>query len=298
MKVKKVVFTLNVDNYLPDLTEITLPYLKGWADKIEADFHVISERKFPDMPVTYEKFQIWDLAHGEFADRDWFIYLDLDALIHPDCADFTAALPKDTTCSHGTDFTPNRFRPDKYFLRDGRFFGKGNWCAIFSDWCLDYYHPLDDITLAEAVSNIFPTQDERNFGITAEHLIDDWLVSRNISRYGLKHGIIPKLMEHYNRAEGHLMHHYLFPPRWKCLWLLEALRVWNCITEAEENVRVSMLLVKWGMDPAQAQHIIDFVKIPQPQPNGQAAMLPENMWHQARWKQAIMWMGADWGRAV
>ena len=185
MKVKKVVFTLNVDNYLPDLTEITLPYLKGWADKIEADFHVISERKFPDMPVTYEKFQIWDLAHGEFADRDWFIYLDLDALIHPDCADFTAALPKDTTCSHGTDFTPNRFRPDKYFLRDGRFFGKGNWCAIFSDWCLDYYHPLDDITLAEAVSNIFPTQDERNFGITAEHLIDDWLVSRNISRYGL-----------------------------------------------------------------------------------------------------------------
>ena len=299
---KKVVYTLDVPNakgepYAPDLLDITMPYLKAWAKKVDAEFHVISERKFPDMPVTYEKFQIWDLSHNEYKDFDWHIYWDADALIHPDFGDVTACLPKDTTCSHGTDFTPNRFKPDPYFLRDGRFFGKGNWSAIFSDWCRDYYHPLEDMTLEEALSQIYPTQEERNFGIQAEHLIDDWLVSRNISRYGLKHGIIPKLLEHYNRAEGHLLHHYLMPIREKCLWLLEWLRVWNCITEAEEDASVAAMLVAWGMDPGQAQHIVNFVKQPQMQPNGQTAMLPPNQWHVARWHQCLQWMGPDWGKA-
>ena len=298
MKEKKVVYTLNVNNYAPDIAAITFPFIKKWADKIEADLCVISERKFPDMPITYEKFQIWDLAHGKYADYDWHIYWDLDALIHPDFGDITACLPKDTTCSHGTDFTPNRFRPDQYFLRDGRFFGKGNWCAIASNWCLDYWHPLDDITLEEAVSKIFPTQDETRFGIEAEHLIDDWLVSRNISRYGLKHGVIPDLLKHYNRGESHLMHHYLMAPKLKCIWLLEALKVWNVITEPEEDFRVSALLVKWGMDSEQAQHIVNFVKQPQMQPNGQSAIVPANQWHILRWTQALQWMGEGWAKSI
>lgn len=291
---KKVVFTLSVDNYAPDLAEITMPYLKAWADKICADFHVITERKFPDMPVTYEKFQIWDLAHNQYGNYDWFIYWDCDTLVHPDFFDVTAALPKDTTCSHGSDFTPNRFRPDSYFLRDGRFFGKGNWCAIFSDWCRDYYHPLDDITLEEAVAHIFPTQDEKNVGITAEHLIDDWLVSRNIARYGLKHGLIPDLLQAYKRGESHLHHQYLMPPRLKCIMNLQVLKSWRVISEPEEDARLTTLLTRWGVDPAQAAHIVAMVK---PQP-GQPPQIPFEQWHVARWQKVVEWMGVDWAKTI
>ena len=37
----------------------------------------------------------------------------------------------------------------------------------------DLWRPLDDLTLAEALDNIFPIQAELNSVITREHLIDD-----------------------------------------------------------------------------------------------------------------------------
>jgi hypothetical protein len=228
--VKKTVYTLAVkddlgNDYEPEITAITFPLMKKWAKKIGADFYVIEDRKFKDMPPVYEKFQIYELGkeHG----NDWNIFLDADTLIHPDFWDVTEMLNKDTTCSgYSSDFSPIRFKPDKYFNRDGRYIGKGNWCQIGSDWCLDLWKPLDDITPEEAYDNIYPTYQESSTVIERKHLIDDYLVSRNIARYGLKHTLISEIEA--NRkvgCSGHLWHQYLVPGEKKLIWMKNQLHV-------------------------------------------------------------------------
>jgi hypothetical protein len=180
---KKTIFTLNIDEYAPEITALTYPLLRYYANKIGANFHIIKERKFPDWPVTYEKLQIYELARE--MGTDWNIFIDSDAVIHPDTPDWTNFLHKDTIAHNGRDFANLRWRYDNYFLRDGRNWGSCNWFTIASDWCVDIWKPLD-IGFEEAVSNIFPVVDELNTVITRDHLIDDYALSRNIARYGIK----------------------------------------------------------------------------------------------------------------
>jgi hypothetical protein len=224
---KKTVYTLSVNNaYAPDITAMTFPLMKRYAEKIGAEFFVLSERKFPELPPACEKFQLYELAkeHG----NDWNIFFDADTLIHPDMWDVTSVLPKNVTCSNGTDFVPHRFRPDEHFMRDGRMIGKGNWCAIVSDWCLDYWRPLDDISIEEATSNIFPTVEEVAIGITPRYLLDDYIVSRNIARFGLKHCLIPDLTNQYPKTRTDLLfHQYLCEEDKKEILMIDALHKWK-----------------------------------------------------------------------
>lgn len=208
-KCNKTLYTLAVNDYAPELIKLTFPFMKRYADKIGANFQVIKDRKYPDLPPVYEKFQIYDLAkkNGD----EWSLYFDADVLIHPDFWDITATLSKDTTISgYQNDFTPQRFKLDEYFLRDGRFIGKGNWILAASEWCRDIWHPLDDITPKEAIKRITPIENENNTIVAAEHLIDDYVVSRNIARYGLKHTLLSDEMKKFNTPNpvSFLYHNY------------------------------------------------------------------------------------------
>src|SRR4030042_4413675 len=98
---KKTLFVLNVDDYAPEITEVTYPLLKHYAKKIGADFYEIRERKFPDFPPVYEKLQIYQLAQE--MGNDWNIYIDSDALVHPDLIDATLLIPRDTVAHYGKD---------------------------------------------------------------------------------------------------------------------------------------------------------------------------------------------------
>lgn len=180
--VKKTLWTLNIDGYAPEITQLTYPLMLGYARKIGADFRIINQRRFPDMPLTYEKMQIFDLGR----ESDWNIYIDSDAVIFPDMIDVTERVPKDTVVHYGHDHASNRWRGDEYFRRDGRDIGSCNWFTVASNWCMDLWHPLDDLSLEEALARIKPILIERVAGITPEHLIDDYVLSRNIARYGLK----------------------------------------------------------------------------------------------------------------
>lgn len=227
-KIKKAIFTLNIDNYAPAITELTYPLLKAYADKIGAQFVIINERKFPEWPVVYEKLQIYELA--QLMENDWNIYIDSDALIHPDLADFTVVLPKDTVAHHGADFATLRWKYDRFFRRDNRHIGSGNWFTIASDWCIELWRPLDDLTLEEAKQNIFPTVDERVSGvIDSEHLIDDYTLSRNIAKYGLKFTSIRKLMEPFGFPGGgpFFWHQYLIPIEAKVEQMKKQLKAWR-----------------------------------------------------------------------
>jgi len=203
---KKVIFTLNVDNYAPEITALTYPLIERYAEKIGASVHQITERKHPDRPPVYEKMQIYDLAKK--FQSDWNIYIDSDTLVHPDMFDPTEFIHKDTVMHNGNDMANNRWRYDNYFRRDGRHIGSCNWFAVASDWCLDLWHPLD-IPYEEALPNIFPTQIELNTGITKEHLIDDYTLSRNIAKFGLKFTTVLKMMETLGDNGNYLWHQYV-----------------------------------------------------------------------------------------
>jgi hypothetical protein len=219
----KTLFTLNVGDYEPEVCKITYPLMTAYAEKIGAEFKVIRDRKFPGWPDVYEKLQIHELGR----DSDWIIYVDSDALIHPSTPDFTALLPRNTVCHHGRDMAGNRWRYDDYFLRDGRNIGSCNWFTIASNLCLDLWAPLSDMTLQEAVANIFPTVRERNAGVKPEHLIDDYVVSRNIARFGLKFTTIIELLKSLGLENGYFHHQYAQPARVKIEGFHKALRTWG-----------------------------------------------------------------------
>lgn len=180
---RKTIYLLNIGDYAPALTALTYPTIHAYADKIEAEVFVISERRFSDWPVTYEKLQIHDLAK-ERGD-DWALYIDSDTLVHRDLPDVTEVLPKSVVAHNAADFAPIRWRYDDYFRRDGRHIGSANWFAVASSWCLDLWRPLDDLTPEQAIANISLTNPETKL-MKPEHLIDDYALSRNIARFGLK----------------------------------------------------------------------------------------------------------------
>jgi hypothetical protein len=193
---------------------MTYPLLKLYAKKIGATFHQITERKFPGWPIVYEKLQIKELAK----DQDFVCYYDSDALIHPETPDWSDHLPPHTVAHNGLDWAGVRWAYDDYFRRDGRNIGSCNWCTWAPHSCLDLWTPLD-IPFEEARLNIYPTVgelvpakaeakqcekckltftqpqmvvDENGEAVLnpqvvdRDHLIDDYTLSRNIARYGLK----------------------------------------------------------------------------------------------------------------
>ena len=80
---KTAVWVVAVDNYLPELCAITFPNLQQFAKSIDAEFNVITDRKFKDFPPSYEKLQIHELGK----DYEWNILIDADIIIHPDFPD-------------------------------------------------------------------------------------------------------------------------------------------------------------------------------------------------------------------
>jgi len=227
-KIRKAIYTLNVDDYASEITAITYPLIQRYAQKIQADFIIINTRKYPEWPPVYEKFQIYDLA--KIGGHDWNIYIDSDALIHPDMPDFTTFLARDTVLHFGQDFAPIRWRYDRFFRRDGRHIGSGNWFTMASDWCIELWKPLDDLTREEAVDNIFPIVDEIASGvIQPSHLIDDYVCSRNIAKYGLKFISAWKLTEQYGFPRGGpwCWHAYTMPIEQKVVEMQKMLTQWR-----------------------------------------------------------------------
>jgi len=225
-QIKKTIFTLNVNGYAKEITDITFPLISHYAKKIGADFHIIKDRKFPDWPITYEKLQIYQLAQE--MKNDWNLYIDADTIIHPDFMDITNHIPKDTVAHNGCDTADNRWRYDRFFHRDGRHIGSCNWFAVASDWCIELWKPLEDLTVEEAVANIFPTVNEQNTVITSEHLIDDYTLSRNIAKHGLKFTTFRQILKDLGYDNpGFLWHQYTIPIDEKVARMNEILKAWG-----------------------------------------------------------------------
>ncbi len=228
---KKTLYTLSVNDYEPEITKLTFPLLKKYAEKVNAEFYVIKDRKFPKFPCPYEKFQVSKLSK-ERGD-EWSYFFDADALIHPDMWDPTCLVSKAVTISNGTDLSPIRFKPNKYFNRDGRNIGKGNWCMIGSDWVAeDLWRPHECNDPEEIAKEITVTQAEAFFGVDSLHLVDDYNVSLNISRYGLQHILIGEIRAAKDKAinagtnPGLMWHIYLNNSNEKLVAMKRTLLIW------------------------------------------------------------------------
>jgi hypothetical protein len=231
---KKVVYTLALEGYPEEMTDLTFPWLKHYAHKIGAEFFVIKDRKFPDWPPTAEKCQIFELGKN----IDWNVYVDADALINPEMFDVTSVVHKDTVVFTGQDMAAMRFRPNRYGMRDGRYIGACTWFVACSDWTIDLWRPLD-IPFKEAIQNIFPTNAERlcrigdgTKSITPDKLIEDYICSNNIARFGLKHITVEHhLKQAYNRMyDSYYWHQYTMEIDAKILQMLQVMRAWGMIT--------------------------------------------------------------------
>jgi len=220
---KKTLWTLNVDGYAPEITALTFPLFQLYARKIGAEFRVIDSRTFPDWPPVYEKLQIYELGK----ENDWNIFIDADAVIHPEMWDPTDHLHKHTVCHNGNDMAGNRWRYDRFFRRDARHIGSCNWFTVASDWCIDLWRPLEDLTFGQALANISPTPSERSNGITEEHLIDDYTLSRNIAQFGLKFTTIRDIQERINDKGNYLWHIYTVSVPEKVRQMREILHAWG-----------------------------------------------------------------------
>ena len=165
---KKTLYTVCVDNYFPELMTYTFPNLKQYAKKIGADFHVITERKFPEFPPPYEKVQIYELGK----ENDWNILVDADLLLHPDFEDITLMDPRYIHFHAGYEAL-DIFTPDHYFLRDGRNRGITTNLMFVSRLCHDIWTPL------EFGWDIAKTKTGRL------HIIDEYCISRNMAKFGI-----------------------------------------------------------------------------------------------------------------
>ena len=136
-------------------------------------------------------------------------------------------LPRDTVAHNAVDMAAVRWDYDRFFLRDGRHIGSGNWLAIASAWCVDLWRPLDDLTLEEALARIHPAAFERRAGTTPDHLLDYYVLSRNIAQYGLKFTTIKRVQEQTG-CSGEFFHHdYLLSVAEKVALLKQTLTNWK-----------------------------------------------------------------------
>jgi hypothetical protein len=221
---RKTLYTLNIDGYAPEITALTYPLLRRYAAKIGAEFCIIDRRRFPGWPPVYEKLQIRELS--EQRGDDWSIYIDSDALVHPDFFDITEHLTRDQVCHNGADMATVRWTYDEYFRRDGRHIGSCNWFTVASSWCRDLWTPLD-LTFEQAVARIHPIQTELQTVITPEHLIDDYTLSRNIARYGLHFTTVAEILKRLNDSGNYLYHQYVLTADEKIADLSRVLKEWK-----------------------------------------------------------------------
>ena len=115
---KKILVTLDI-NYPKEITDLTFPCMEQYAKNIGAEFLILKERKFPHLPITQEKFQLYDI------DSDYIIFLDADALINPNSFDFSTLKSDIIVIAEwldGADFLPesppgkNKIRIHSAFL--------------------------------------------------------------------------------------------------------------------------------------------------------------------------------------
>lgn len=184
---KKTIYVVNIDDYMPDVFSITRPTIEKYASKINADLQIISERKLTKNggAVTYEKTQVYELGK----DNDWNILIDADMAISLRLPDVTNIVPPTHVGVHMSYVASKHFPCDMYFFRDDRDIAIAADFMVASKACHDIWTPLED--------------EPSSYNLKRPFMLDEYCFAKNLARYGLKFaGAIPDegLIFHLNEA--------------------------------------------------------------------------------------------------
>lgn len=170
-KKHKCVYTVAIDNWQPELCAITIPNLKRYAQRIGADFKVISQAKFDGYPPNYERLQVHELGKEYL----WNIVFDADIILHKDFEDPTTLMDKSSVGSLWMMDAKYYFTWNKYFERDGRNIGIADYFVVSSWYTHDIWTPLD-----------MDYETAQKFCLREPRQVSEYCLSLNVSKFGLK----------------------------------------------------------------------------------------------------------------
>lgn len=179
-----------------ELAHLTLPAIKEYANKCDADLILLTKRAFdPAAPIYLEKFQTLNAWKNGY---QWALTVDLDACINwRDMPVVWSAISKSVVFNFGRDFAPVRFRfpgeHARYYERcssGSKGFGCCTWFVAASEltgpdlWEFPTYWP-DFISNHSKYVNL--SQTEYNCGLAekGQCLLDDYSLSVSVHKYGL-----------------------------------------------------------------------------------------------------------------
>ena len=184
---RKLIHVVNINDFFPELFALTYPTIRSYAERNGYMINIITERKFPDYPINYEKMQVYE----DGKDAEVNILCDADMLIHPEFPDVIEFLKRDSIAFNDNYNISWKYHVDRirYFMRDGRDVGIATNFVVSSDWTHDVWEPLplsqkdiEDLAKKEATEGENdPTQ--RGWG----HYADEFAISFNMAKYGLKY---------------------------------------------------------------------------------------------------------------
>ena len=183
---RKLIHVVNINDFFPELFALTYPTIRSYAERNGYMINMITERKFPDYPINYEKMQVYE----DGKDAEVNILCDADMLIHPEFPEVTKFLKRDSIAFNDNYNISWKYHVDRirYFMRDGRDVGIATNFVVSSDWTHDVWEPLslsqkDIEDLAKKENTDTGGADGRGWG----HYADEFALSYNMAKYGLKY---------------------------------------------------------------------------------------------------------------
>ena len=184
---RKLIHVVNINDFFPELFALTYPTIRSYAERNGYMINMITERKFPDYPINYEKMQVYEDGKDAVVN----ILCDADMLIHPEFPEVTKFLKRDSIAFNDNYNISWKYHVDRirYFMRDGRDVGIATNFVVSSDWTHDVWEPLSlsqkDIEDLAKKENTESENDpsQRGWG----HYADEFALSYNMAKYGLKY---------------------------------------------------------------------------------------------------------------
>lgn len=170
---KKILHVLNIDNFFPELFKYTFPTIQNYAKRDNWEINLITKRKFLEWHINYEKMQVWE--DGKNAEVN--LLVDADVLIHPKFPSVTDIVPPNHVGFNDNYNASKKFFLNDYFMRDGRDVGIASNFVVSYKMTHELWKPLKDIT---------PEQG-RKITFIREGDIDEYCISNNMAKYGLKY---------------------------------------------------------------------------------------------------------------
>ena len=189
---KKLLVTLNINDYDKEITNLTFPFMKEYAKNIGADFHIIKERKFTDFPLMLEEFQMYEFAET----YDWIIFLDGDCLINPKGVDLTTLVEEDRVLIAKFNSPTHHYHPEniegKYNLKYYApffflvFHKNSKDCVKPYQNPYDYYEYINLKSTHPEMETYMKIRTHLSEKEIKDTLIDEFLLTLNLHRYNIK----------------------------------------------------------------------------------------------------------------